>query len=195
MIQQSTSGTPERWPEKSAGVFKPFGRIALIFLDFLVRFASRQNEYRSKSIILKIKYLISIFLLSTSIHTKAKYQARGILEHFYGENYIDCCTPPDGNKSTVADFNKNDLAKAMGLYIEAMPNPAKHYTEFEYTLPYGVNQAILNIFDAGGKLLEQMALNSPINKIAYNTSELVSGSYTIEIKTNNYSFATKLIIQ
>jgi hypothetical protein len=91
MLQQSTYATKERWPEKSAGVLKPFGRIALIFLDFLVRFASRQNEYRSKSIILKIKFLISIFLLSTSIHTKAKYQARGILEHFYGENYIDCC--------------------------------------------------------------------------------------------------------
>jgi hypothetical protein len=91
MLQQSTYATKERRPEKSAGVLKPFGRIALIFLDFLVRFASRQNEYRSKSIILKIKFLISIFLLSTSIHTKAKYQARGILEHFYGENYIDCC--------------------------------------------------------------------------------------------------------
>jgi hypothetical protein len=127
MLQQSTYATKERRPEKSAGVLKPFGRIALIFLDFLVRFASRQNEYRSKSIILKIKFLISIFLLSTSIHTKAKYQARGILEHFYGENYIDCCTPPDGNKSTVADFSKNDLAKAMGLYHEAMPNPYPIY--------------------------------------------------------------------
>jgi hypothetical protein len=91
MLQQSTYATKERWPEKSAGVLKPFGRIALIFLDFLVRFASRQNEYRSKSIILKIKFLISIFLLSTSKHTKAKFQSRGILEHFYGEKYIDCC--------------------------------------------------------------------------------------------------------
>jgi hypothetical protein len=93
MLQQSTYATKERWPEKSAGVLKPFGRIALIFLDFLVRFASRQNEYRSKSIILKIKFLISIFLLSTSIHTKALARkisgSRGILEHFYGENYIE----------------------------------------------------------------------------------------------------------
>jgi hypothetical protein len=127
MLQQSTYATKERWPEKSAGVLKPFGRIALIFLDFLVRFASRQNEYRSESIILKIKFLISIFLLSTSKHTKAKFQSRGILEHFYGENYIDCFTPPDGNKSTVADFSKNDLAKAMGLYLEAIPNPYPFY--------------------------------------------------------------------
>jgi hypothetical protein len=99
----------------------------LAVLDFLVRFASRQNEYRSKSIILKIKFLISIFLLSTSIHTRAKYKSRGILEHFYGENYIDCCTPPDGNKSTVTDFSKNDLAIAMGLYLEAIPNPYPIY--------------------------------------------------------------------
>jgi hypothetical protein len=36
----------ERWPEKSAGVLQPLcGRIALIFLDLLVRFASRQNEH------------------------------------------------------------------------------------------------------------------------------------------------------
>jgi hypothetical protein len=195
VFQQSTYGTQERRPEKSAGVLKPFGRIALIFLDFLVRFASRQNEYRSKSIILKIKFLISIFLLSTSIHTKAKYQARGILEHFYGENYIDCCTPPDGNKSTVADFSKNDLAKAMGLYLEAMPNPAKHYTEISYTLPFDVENAILNVYDASGRLIEQKQLNSAINKVAYNTSELVSGSYAIEIKTNEYSYSIKLIVQ
>jgi len=36
----------ERWPEKSAGVLQPFcGQVALIFLDLLVRFASRQNEH------------------------------------------------------------------------------------------------------------------------------------------------------
>jgi hypothetical protein len=195
MLQQSTYATKERWPEKSAGVLKPFGRIALIFLDFLVRFVSRQNEYRSKSIILKIKFLISIFLLSTSIHTKAKYQARGILEHFYGENYIDCCTPPDGNKSSITDFSKNDLAKAMGLSMEAHPNPAKEYTEISYTLPFGVENAILTIFDVSGRLVDQKQLNSPINKVAYNTSNLPAGSYTIEIKTNDYSYATKLIVQ
>jgi hypothetical protein len=139
--------------------------------------------------------LATLYNLADNGGTKAKYQARGILEHFYGENYIDCCTPPDGNKSTVADFNKNDLAKAMGLYLEAMPNPAKHYTEISYTLPFDVENAILNVYDASGRLIEQKQLNSAINKVAYNTSELVSGSYAIEIKTNEYSYSIKLIVQ
>ena len=139
--------------------------------------------------------LATLYNLADNGGTKAKYQARGILEHFYGENYIDCCTPPDGNKSTVADFSKNDLAKAMGLSMEANPNPAKEYTEFSYTLPFGVEYAILNIFEVSGKLIEQMQLNSPINKLAYNTLRLPAGSYTIEIKTNDYSYSTKLIVQ
>jgi hypothetical protein len=139
--------------------------------------------------------LAALYNLADNGGTKAKYQARGILEHFYGENYIDCCTPPDGNKSTVTDFSKNDFAKAMGLSMEAHPNPAKEYTEISYTLPFGVENAILSIFDMSGKLIEQMQLNSPINKLAYNTSRLPAGSYTIEIKTNDYSYATKLIVQ
>jgi len=36
----------EWWSEKSAGVLWHFcGQLALIFLDLLVRFASRQNEH------------------------------------------------------------------------------------------------------------------------------------------------------
>lgn len=139
--------------------------------------------------------LAALYNLADNGGTKAKYQARGILEHFYGENYIDCCTPPDGNKSTVADFSKNDLAKAMGLNLEVNPNPAKEYTEISYTLPFGVENADLRIFDVSGRLVDQKQLNSPISKVAYNTSRLPAGSYTIEIKTNDYSYATKLIVQ
>jgi hypothetical protein len=125
----------------------------------------------------------------------AKYAARGILEHFYGENYIDCCTPPDGgNKSSIA-YTTNDFAKAMGLSIIVTQNPAKVYTEFTYTLPYGENQALLNIFDISVRLIEQLQLNSPIKKQAYNTSKLPAGTYTIEIKTSDYSYSTKLIVQ
>jgi len=67
--------------------------------------------------------LATLYSLADNGGTKAKYQARGILEHFYGENYIDCCTPPDGNKSSITDFSKNDLAKAMGLKVTTEPNP------------------------------------------------------------------------
>ncbi len=38
MILQTTYGTAKRWHEKSAGKLKPSGQIALIFLDFLLRF-------------------------------------------------------------------------------------------------------------------------------------------------------------
>jgi hypothetical protein len=43
--------------------------------------------------------------------------------------------------------------------------------------------------------IEQLQLNSPIKKQAYNTSKLPAGSYTIEIKTSDYSYSTKLIVQ
>ena len=88
-----------------------------------------------------------------------------------------------------------NIAHAMGLSIEAIPNPAKVYTEFIYTLPFGVEKAVLNVFDISGKLMDQIQLNSPINTKAYNTSYLKPGSYTIEIKTKEYSYSTKLIVQ
>lgn len=132
--------------------------------------------------------------LADNGNKKAKYQAQGILEQFYGNNYIDCIMPPEGNKSTTA-YTKNDLAQAMGLSLVANPNPAKEYTEFTYSLPFDNENATISIFDITGRLLEQKQLNSPINKVAYNTSKLVAGSYTIEIRTYEYSYSTKLIVQ
>ena len=139
--------------------------------------------------------LVTLYNLADNGGTKAKYQARGVLEHFYGENYIDCCTLPDENKSTVADFSNNDLARAMGLSIASIPNPARTYTEFVYELPFNEVNALINIYDISGRLVDQIQLNSPINKIAYNTKKLSSGSYTVEIRTAEYSYSTKLIIQ
>ncbi|NOR86544.1 MAG: hypothetical protein GQ527_02930 [Bacteroidales bacterium] len=49
----------ERRPEKSAGELRHFcGKIALIFLDFLIRFVSKQNEYiKPPKTQLKVVYL------------------------------------------------------------------------------------------------------------------------------------------
>ena len=127
-----------------------------------------------------------------------RYGIRTVENISVGAGYIYCDTPiSGGNKSTTVSYvySKDDIANAMGLSIIVTPNPAKVYTEFTYTLPYGENQALLNIFDISGRLIEQLQLNSPIKKQAYNTSKLPAGSYTIEIKTSDYSYSTKLIVQ
>ena len=92
-------------------------------------------------------------------------------------------------------YAENSTAEAMGLKINAYPNPATIYTEFSYTLPYGIEDAILSIYDISGKLIEQITINNSIGKKAYNTSHLASGAYTYTIKIKDYSYSDKLIIQ
>jgi len=155
-------------------------------------------NFRQEEITLNNSEKSQLLALADNSTGNAKYGARSILSFVYGNEYCDCITPiAGGNKLTTSSYvySINDMAKAMGLSIEAIPNPAKVYTEFIYTLPFGVEKAVLNVFDISGKLMDQIQLNSPINKKAYNTSHLTPGSYTIEIKTKEYSYSTKLIVQ
>ena len=130
MLQQSIYGTQERRPEKSAGALQLCGQIALIFLDFLVRFASRQNEYRSKSIILKIKFLISIFLLSTSLHTKANLL--GMSPYLSKEVLMEAADRtdvlPESVLFEILSANPDELRKSdLMEYLENKEHPLPDY--------------------------------------------------------------------
>lgn len=111
-----------------------------------------------------------------------------------GEHISDNVSDPSQYHFTVEEAT-GILSQTSNAKFSVYPNPAKEYTEISYSLPFGVDHAILSVYDASGRLVEKKQLISSINKVAYNTSNLPSGSYTIEIKTNDYSYSIKLIVQ
>jgi len=87
-------------------------------------------------------------------------QARGILEHFYGEHFCNCVnTTVDQNKSSSAGIKPNEYAEAMGLKIQAEPNPATTWIAFDYELPVSNDYAQLIIRNTEGKQIAQFQIS------------------------------------
>jgi hypothetical protein len=93
---------------------------------------------------------------------------------------------PESVLFEILSANPDELRKA---------DLMEHLKNKEQPLP----EYMINILRqmAGGStaktaLLSQMG---EYKKQAYNTSKLPAGSYTIEIKTSDYSYSTKLIVQ
>ncbi len=141
----------ERWPEKSAGVLRPFcGRIALIFLDFWLLFCQEKSK-KEKTV--------------------------------------------DQNKSTYAGINPNEYADAIGLKINAEPNPATHYVEFTYELSEVDKDGIIIITDINGKQIQSFAVKYSKGVQAWDTRKIPAGAYIYTLKTKYFENSGKLIIQ
>lgn len=94
-----------------------------------------------------------------------------------------------GNRGSVvanATLGTNDFEiKSFIMY----PNPAQDYVSV--TLPNGVDQGTVKIYDMLGKVVAKQLINATYNKI--NTSNLDSGSYLVVLRTE-YGNATKTLL-
>ncbi len=167
----------ERWPEKSAGVLRPFcGRIALIFLDFWLLFCQEKSKKEK------------------TVDQNKSAIARINLETFYGhDNYCDCYNY-GGNKSAEASFANEDKEDSP-LMIEASPNPATHYVEFTYELSEVDKDGMIIITDINGKQIQSFAVKYSKGVQAWDTRKIPAGAYIYTLKTKYFENSGKLIIQ
>lgn len=127
--------------------------------------------------------------------TQASSQAKAILEYAYGEHYFEC---PDVPESVVLKSTKpisaDKLAEAMGLQLKAEPNPAADWTQFSWQLPGVAGQAILEVYDGMGRLLQSIQLQSNKGTHLLDTRKLPAGIYSCVLKAAGMQKTVKLVI-
>ncbi|RLD86274.1 MAG: hypothetical protein DRJ09_11980, partial [Bacteroidetes bacterium] len=115
----------------------------------------------------EINGLISIADSSKGI---AGAQARSILLFAYNTLYsYSYCPPIPGNSNKSAELgSSNNSNNSNELTVTTKPNPAGNTVTFSYTLPAGVEIAVLSLYSANGKLIYKHRLNTGANKLVYN---------------------------
>lgn len=73
--------------------------------------------------------------------------------------------------------------------VKLYPNPVKDYCYVEIGLDF--EEATLQIYDMGGRLLQQNKTKSKITKI--NTQQWIQGVYLLQVKTENKNIGIKII--
>jgi len=125
----------------------------------------------------------------------AGVQAKAILEHFYGQHFCNCVdTDVNENKSTSANMNTNQFAEAMGLKIQAEPNPATTWVSFDYELPIGNDKAQLLIRNTEGKQIALFQISDQLGQKVWDTRSLKAGTYIYEFVSGNLKQSGKIII-
>ncbi|NPD47628.1 MULTISPECIES: T9SS type A sorting domain-containing protein [unclassified Lentimicrobium] len=135
--------------------------------------------------------------LAENSNGEAKYGAQNILSFVYGDNYCDCISPINQNKASTSSFyySQDDFAKAMGLSMDIKPNPATIYTSIDYTLPIGIEKAMLQLINVEGKTLHTENIDGVQGQITFDIRNHPNGTYLIKIQAGDYQLSETLIIQ
>jgi hypothetical protein len=122
--------------------------------------------------------------------------AKGILEAVYNEYFPDC---PD-IASTVSYkqgslINSETLGMIYGLEIEAMPNPASLWVEFDYILPENEKSGIITITNINGVVVKTLNVSRQQGRKLVDTRMFPSGVYFFTLNSGSYTKSGKIIIQ
>ncbi|MDD2965656.1 MAG: hypothetical protein PHU33_17065, partial [Bacteroidales bacterium] len=134
------------------------------------------------------------FIASVSNGT-AGYQAKAMLTEVTDQQFFECA-----NAETTASLkNSNaarpiDLSTALGLKIEAKPNPATEWIAFDYTLPVSVTQAVINIADGQGAHVVSLPVSGTKGQKVWDIRDIKSGVYFYTLLADEYLKTGKIVI-
>ena len=140
----------------------------------------------------------SLIAIADSSKGTAGAQARGILLFAYDTIYSytpPCPQLPDSTLKSAelkGDAGLDD--NNGGLTVSAKPNPANNTVTFSYTLPAGVDKAVLKLFNANGSPVDKRILNNASGELQYNCSHLKPGIYYYNVPSGNETVSHKLVI-
>ncbi|MFP5040434.1 S8 family serine peptidase [Parasediminibacterium sp. JCM 36343] len=120
-------------------------------------------------------------------------------------NYSTYATPVDGinyyrlkmidldGAFTYSPVQTVQAKERDDLFIIA-PNPASNKTVISFK--NGIQQAVLNVYNADGKLMQAHQVNLPNGgNYVLSTSTLAAGNYTVSVKTGGGVFTKKLVVK
>ena len=123
--------------------------------------------------------------------------AQNILEATSQRHFADCPNAPypEGNRgSSAGQIDPELFGKAMGLSIDAKPNPATTWVALDYTLPGDAKAAAVEVTNALGVKVMQAQLSGNVGQKVLDLRELSNGVYTVTIICGEYYQTVKLVI-
>lgn len=123
--------------------------------------------------------------------------AQNILEANSLRHFADCPNAPypGGERgSSAGQIDPELFGKAMGLSVEAKPNPATTWVAINYTLPGDAEHATLTLTNALGVNVASYNLNGHEGQKVLDLRELSCGIYTYTIYSNSFSQTGKLVV-
>lgn len=117
--------------------------------------------------------------------------AQNILEATAQRRFADCPTVPQpvpegGRGFSTGEINPELYGQAMGLSVEAKPNPATTWVAINFTLPGDAEKATLTLVNALGVKVASYTLNGHEGQRVLDLREFASGVYTCTITCGDY---------
>lgn len=121
--------------------------------------------------------------------------AQNILCFHYGK-----CRAPLTGDAKVAPKSRQPMKKADAEHAEATlrvyPNPASKYATVEVDLAADPENALVELKDVAGKVLQQLRVSSSVAQVVLDCGQVASGTYTVQLVNHGVVLLTeKLIIK
>ncbi|MFN3300587.1 MAG: M43 family zinc metalloprotease [Sediminibacterium sp.] len=120
---------------------------------------------------------------------RAGEQARGILNFFYGYNYV--AAPLSLSDDAVAQRSQrllpesNVMSAQVTSLIQVVPNPASSEVTFKYNLnEQQMQEAFIQVVDFTGKVIQRFEINENMGEIHWNMNHLQNGIYFYSMRNN-----------
>jgi hypothetical protein len=124
----------------------------------------------------------------------ASRQAKGILEYAYGYHFCNCIEADETGLKSGNPFNPASLEKLSGIEITVVPNPAKDWAAFNYTLPENATSGVIVINDASGREVASMPVSGKQGQQIWDTRAVKPGVYFYTLSAGGFSKLGKIVI-
>jgi hypothetical protein len=136
----------------------------------------------------------NLLYITENNHGTAGVQAKGILEYAYGYHFCNCIEADESGLKSGKPFNPASLEKLSGIEITVVPNPAKDWAAFNYTLPENATSGVIVISDAAGREVASMPVSGKQGQQIWDTRRVKPGVYFYTLSAGGFSKHGKIVI-
>lgn len=162
------------WKDDESGNLQNFQDLHSLLIAVAAN-GKELNEMETSS----VKELQQIAEHGTDI---ASIEAMGILNFFYGYNYI---VPWMDDSESTERFYSYPSTVDREVSVKLFPNPSGNITTIEWSLPDLVGMAHVLISDSRQRQIKSLPLYSPVGYLQADISDLPNGMYVISVHYND----------
>lgn len=136
----------------------------------------------------------NLLYIAENSNGTAGIQAKGILEYAYGYHFYNCIESDESGLKSGKPFNPASLKKLSGIEITVVPNPARDWAAFNYTLPENATRGVIVINDVSGKEIASMPVSGKQGQRIWDTRTVKPGVYFFTLNAAGFSKHGKMVI-